>query len=296
GRVARAPPPGPRGHGRRGGDDAPQRDRDPGPLGPAAQPGQPDDGAQHRDADQEDGHQPDPQADAEHHDRERDEPDHQPRQQVDDGEPGPRGHQRAKDREQAARGAPAGGQGLHPGRGGNSGPRGSSSSRPGTGTGPGCRHPRASSPLWWSLPLTLRTRCRPAHPAGLRVRPEVIPTPDSAASGMPLNGPRDKAFSAVSCSLPTMETGMNDPSALMQTSATGPPPRTGVRPPVVERIAGWSARHRAIALIGWLLLVVGAVVIGNTIGTKNLNSYDPGEAGPAERGARHPGRGPPAPR
>jgi len=80
-----------------------------------------------------------------------------------------------------------------------------------------------------------------------------------------------------------METGMKDPSTLMRTPATGPPPRTGVRPPLVERIAGWSARHRAIALIGWLLLVAGAVVIGNTLGTKNLNSYDPGEAGRAER-------------
>ena len=34
--------------------------------------------------------------------------------------------------------------------------------------------------------------------------------------------------------------------------------------PVVERLAGWSARHRAIALVGWLFLVAGAVVIGNT--------------------------------
>jgi len=86
-----------------------------------------------------------------------------------------------------------------------------------------------------------------------------------------------------------METGMKDPSTLTRTPATGPPPRTGVRPPVVERIAGWSARHRAIALIGWLLLVAGAVVIGNTLGTKNLNSYDPGEAGRAERVLSSPG-------
>src|SRR5215467_7339987 len=86
-----------------------------------------------------------------------------------------------------------------------------------------------------------------------------------------------------------METVMQDPSTLMQTPATGPPPRTGVRPPVVERIAGWSARHRAIALIGWLLLVAGAVVIGNSLGTKNLNSYDPGEAGRAERVLSSPG-------
>ena len=82
---------------------------------------------------------------------------------------------------------------------------------------------------------------------------------------------------------------MKDPSTLMRTPATGPPPRTGVRPPMVERIAGWSARHRAIALIGWLLLVAGAVVIGNTLGTKNLNSYDPGEAGRAERVLSSPG-------
>ena len=82
---------------------------------------------------------------------------------------------------------------------------------------------------------------------------------------------------------------MKDPSTLMQAPATGPPPRTGVRRPVVERIAGWSARHRAIALVGWLFLVAGAVVIGNTLGTKNLNSYDPGEAGRAERVLSSPG-------
>ena len=82
---------------------------------------------------------------------------------------------------------------------------------------------------------------------------------------------------------------MNTPSDLMQTPSTGPPPRTGVRPPVVERIAGWSARHRAIALIGWFMLVAGALVIGNMLGTKNLNSYDPGQAGQAERVLARPG-------
>jgi putative drug exporter of the RND superfamily len=82
---------------------------------------------------------------------------------------------------------------------------------------------------------------------------------------------------------------MNTPSTLTQTPATGPPSRSRVRAPVVERIAGWSARHRAIALIGWLLLVAGAVMIGNTLGTKNLNSYDPGQAGRAERVLSRPG-------
>jgi putative drug exporter of the RND superfamily len=53
--------------------------------------------------------------------------------------------------------------------------------------------------------------------------------------------------------------------------------------PIVERVAGWSTRHRKTAVIGWLLLVVAAVVIGQRIGTDNLNSYDPGQAGRAER-------------
>ncbi|HEY6278885.1 MAG TPA: MMPL family transporter [Streptosporangiaceae bacterium] len=63
----------------------------------------------------------------------------------------------------------------------------------------------------------------------------------------------------------------------------------GERRPVVERIAGWSARHRLIALVSWLLLVAGAVMIGSTLGTKNLNSYDPGQAGRAERVLSRPG-------
>src|ERR1019366_9459257 len=39
---------------------------------------------------------------------------------------------------------------------------------------------------------------------------------------------------------------------------TTPPARA----PIVERVAGWSARHRKTAVFGWLLLVVAAVVIG----------------------------------
>ncbi len=53
--------------------------------------------------------------------------------------------------------------------------------------------------------------------------------------------------------------------------------------PMVERVAGWSVRHRKTAVIGWLLLVVVAVLIGQRLGTDNLNSYDPGQAGRAER-------------
>jgi putative drug exporter of the RND superfamily len=54
------------------------------------------------------------------------------------------------------------------------------------------------------------------------------------------------------------------------------------RGPIVERVAGWSARHRKTAVFGWLVLVVAALVIGNQLGTKSLNSYDPGQAGKAE--------------
>jgi putative drug exporter of the RND superfamily len=59
--------------------------------------------------------------------------------------------------------------------------------------------------------------------------------------------------------------------------------RTGPRPSIVERVAGWSARHRKIAVFGWLLLVIAAVGIGHQLGTRNLNSYDQGQAGRAER-------------
>jgi len=61
--------------------------------------------------------------------------------------------------------------------------------------------------------------------------------------------------------------------------ATKPPSRA----PIVERVAGWSVRHRKTAVFGWLLLVVAAVVVGQRLGTQNLNSYDPGQAGRAER-------------
>jgi putative drug exporter of the RND superfamily len=61
--------------------------------------------------------------------------------------------------------------------------------------------------------------------------------------------------------------------------ATTPPSRA----PIVERVAGWSVRHRKTAVFGWLLLVVAAVVVGQRLGTQNLNSYDPGQAGRAER-------------
>src|SRR5216683_7769516 len=60
------------------------------------------------------------------------------------------------------------------------------------------------------------------------------------------------------------------------------------RAPMVERVAGWSARHRKTAVVGWLLLVVAAVVVGQRLGTHNMNSYDPGQSGRAERVLNRP--------
>jgi RND superfamily putative drug exporter len=58
--------------------------------------------------------------------------------------------------------------------------------------------------------------------------------------------------------------------------------------PMVERVAGWSARHKKTAVFGWLLLVIAAVVVGQRLGTSNVNSYDPGQAGQAERVLNRP--------
>src|ERR1700722_20747693 len=58
---------------------------------------------------------------------------------------------------------------------------------------------------------------------------------------------------------------------------------TGRKRPIVERVAGWSVRHRVIVVISWLLIVVAAFAVGQHLGTSNTNSYDPGQAGRAER-------------
>ena len=60
-------------------------------------------------------------------------------------------------------------------------------------------------------------------------------------------------------------------------------PRPRVRAPIVERIAGWSAKHRKTAVLGWLALVAVIFVGGQMIGTKDLPSYDAGQSGHAER-------------
>jgi RND superfamily putative drug exporter len=47
-------------------------------------------------------------------------------------------------------------------------------------------------------------------------------------------------------------------------------------------MAGWSARHRKSAVLGWFALVAVVFVAGQLIGTKNLPSNDAGQAGQAE--------------
>ncbi len=85
---------------------------------------------------------------------------------------------------------------------------------------------------------------------------------------------------------------MDEMSALRsgrQSTSPNPPSESlpgGVPPggaPIVERVAGWSARHRKIVVIGWLLLIVAALAVGQQLGTSNTTSYDPGQAGRAER-------------
>ncbi len=64
--------------------------------------------------------------------------------------------------------------------------------------------------------------------------------------------------------------------------------------PLVERIAGWSARHRKTAVFGWLALVAIVFVAGQSISAKNVPQYDPGQSGVAEQAlARLHDNGPP---
>lgn len=59
--------------------------------------------------------------------------------------------------------------------------------------------------------------------------------------------------------------------------------RSRLRSPVVERIAGWSIRHRKTAVLGWLALVVVAFAVGQLLGTPSLPQYDAGQSGRAEQ-------------
>ncbi len=71
-------------------------------------------------------------------------------------------------------------------------------------------------------------------------------------------------------------------SVLPETGSAGQD-RSPSRAPAVERIAGWSARHRKAAIFGWLLLVAVIFTAGQLMGSRNLPDFDPGQAGQAER-------------
>jgi RND superfamily putative drug exporter len=47
-------------------------------------------------------------------------------------------------------------------------------------------------------------------------------------------------------------------------------------------VAGWSARHRKLAVTGWLLLVAAAIAVGHVAASPSLPEYDPGQSGQAE--------------
>ena len=74
-------------------------------------------------------------------------------------------------------------------------------------------------------------------------------------------------------------------TAAASTAARGQRPRDQRprRAPLVERIAGWSARHRKTAVFGWLTLVVLVFVGGQALGSKSLPGYDAGQSGQAEQ-------------
>jgi putative drug exporter of the RND superfamily len=55
------------------------------------------------------------------------------------------------------------------------------------------------------------------------------------------------------------------------------------RRPFIETVAGWSARHRKVAVFGWLALVAVLFLGGQAVGGKSLPVYDAGQAGQAER-------------
>lgn len=56
--------------------------------------------------------------------------------------------------------------------------------------------------------------------------------------------------------------------------------------PLVERVAGWSVRHRWTAILGWLALVAFAVLSSALISGEEARSVDPGDAGRAQQALR----------
>ena len=61
--------------------------------------------------------------------------------------------------------------------------------------------------------------------------------------------------------------------------------RKGHQGGIAARVGGWSARHKKSVLVGWLVFVVLAVVLGSAVGTKKLTQADSfvGQSGKAEK-------------
>jgi RND superfamily putative drug exporter len=56
--------------------------------------------------------------------------------------------------------------------------------------------------------------------------------------------------------------------------------------PLIERVAGWSVRHRFLAVLGWLTLVVFAVLSSALMPGDGARSVDPGDSGRAQQALR----------
>ncbi|MFF5142327.1 MMPL family transporter [Streptomyces sp. NPDC013157] len=52
---------------------------------------------------------------------------------------------------------------------------------------------------------------------------------------------------------------------------------------VVESVAGWSVRHKGLAIAGWLALVIVAILSSALLSGSDARSTDPGEAGRAQQ-------------
>jgi RND superfamily putative drug exporter len=55
---------------------------------------------------------------------------------------------------------------------------------------------------------------------------------------------------------------------------------------LIERVAGWSVRHRLLAVLGWFALVVFAVMSSALMPGDQARSVDPGDSGRAQRALR----------
>jgi putative drug exporter of the RND superfamily len=74
---------------------------------------------------------------------------------------------------------------------------------------------------------------------------------------------------------------------------TAVPAPAPVEPPrgAVESVAAWSVRHKGLAITGWFVLVVIAIVSSGLIGGPEARSTDPGEAGRAQQIVRTEDKG-----